>query len=152
MSAEMEAGAARIDAVHFDGEQAGFNTPFVPGITVQGGRLVFFSGMTAAPVYHEHPHVSAVFDAVPLDIEGQVPLLFDHLDQALVAAGCRRSDVVSLTRFFTDVEQDQDEVNRVQKEWFGGHTPTSTSVQVVRLATDPRLRLEIAAVAVAPAG
>jgi enamine deaminase RidA (YjgF/YER057c/UK114 family) len=39
----------------------------------------------------------------------------------------------------------------VQGEWFGGHIPTSTTVQITRLATDPRLRLEIQAVAAVPA-
>jgi enamine deaminase RidA (YjgF/YER057c/UK114 family) len=42
-------------------------------------------------------------------------------------------------------------VNRYQSQWFGGHIPTSTSVEVTRLATDPRLRLEIQAIAAAPA-
>jgi hypothetical protein len=31
----------------------------------------------------------------------------------------------------------------IQGELFGEHLPTSTSVEVKRLATDPRLRLEI---------
>ena len=127
-------------------------SPFVPAIrTVSGGRLVFISGVTGAPVYHDHPHVAEVFDAVPGDIDGQVRNLFEHLDQALHAAGAQRSDVVSLTRFFTNIEDDQDVVNRVQGEWFGGHIPTSTTVEITRLATDPRLRLEIQAIAAVPA-
>ena len=56
---------------------------------------------------------------------------------------------MSLNRFFTNVNEDQDVVNRIQADWFGGHIPTSTSVEVKSLATDPRLRLEIQAVAVA---
>ena len=103
--------------------------------------------MTGAPVYHDHPHVAAVFDAVPGDMAEQARLLFSHLDQALRAADAQRSDVVSLTRFFTDIDRDQDAVNRIQSDWFRGHIPTSTTVQVTRLATDPRLRLEIQAIA-----
>ncbi|MBV8490171.1 MAG: RidA family protein, partial [Candidatus Eremiobacteraeota bacterium] len=75
---------------------------------------------------------------------------FEHLALALEAAGCTPRDVVSLTRFFTDVGADQDAINRVQGVFFAGHLPTSTSVEVKRLATDPRLRLEIQAIAVAP--
>jgi enamine deaminase RidA (YjgF/YER057c/UK114 family) len=56
-----------------------------------------------------------------------------------------------MNRFFTDVANDQDVVNAYQGKWFDGHIPTSTSVQVVRLATDPHLRLEISAIAVAAA-
>jgi enamine deaminase RidA (YjgF/YER057c/UK114 family) len=112
---------------------------------------VFISGVTGAPVYHDHPHVPAVFDAVPRDIDGQVTNLFENLDHALVAAGAQRSDVVSLVRFFTNIEEDQDVVNRVQGAWFGGHIPTSTTVEIKRLATDPRLRLEIQVIAAVPA-
>jgi enamine deaminase RidA (YjgF/YER057c/UK114 family) len=56
-----------------------------------------------------------------------------------------------MIRFFTDVEADQDVVNAHQAQWFGGHIPTSTTVQVTRLATDPRLRFEFHVVAAAPA-
>ncbi len=76
--------------------------------------------------------------------------MLEHLEQALRASGCTPGDVVSLTRFFTHVGEDQDVVNRAQAEWFGGHIPTSTTVEVTRLATDPRLRLELQAIAVAP--
>jgi enamine deaminase RidA (YjgF/YER057c/UK114 family) len=141
---------SHIEVIHHEGFDPEINSPFVPAIRVASGRLVFISGVTGAPVYHDHPHVPEVFDAVPADIEGQVRLAFEHLDLALAAAGCSRSDVVSMTRFFTNVRDDQDAVNKHQKEWFGGHIPTTTSVEVVSLATDPRLRLEIQTIAVAP--
>lgn len=140
-----------LEVVHHEGYDPAINSLFVPGIKVHSGTPVYISGVTAAPVYHDHPHIPEDFDRIPLDIEGQAPLIFEHLDLALAAAGCRRQDVVMLTRFFVDVERDQDVVNRLQGEFFGGHLPTSTSVQVVRLATDHRLRLEIQAVAIAPA-
>ena len=140
------------EVLHHEGYDEAIRSPFVPAIrAVSGARLVFISGVTGAPVYHDHPHVSAVFDAVPGDIDGQVEILFANLDHALQAAGAQRSDVVSLTRFFTNIEDDQDVVNRVQGQWFGGHIPTSTTVDIVRLATDPRLRLEIQAIAAVPA-
>ena len=44
--------------------------------------------------------------------------------------GAPRHHIVQLNRFFTDVEADQDVVNRVQNEFFAGHLPTSTSVEV----------------------
>lgn len=147
----VESGASEI--VHHEGYDEAIVSPFVPAIrTVSGARLVFISGVTGAPVYHDHPHRPEVFDAIPGDIAGQVVNLFEHLDHALRAVGARRSDVVNLIRFFTNVAEDQDTVNRVQGEWFGGHIPTSTTVEVTRLATDPRLRLEIQAIAAVPAG
>jgi len=145
----VESGASEV--IHHEGYDASIVSPFVPVIrTVSNARLVFISGVTGAPVYHDHPHIPEVFDAVPADIEGQVTLAFEHLDQALKAAGANRSDVVSLIRFFTNVDEDQNVVNRVQAAWFGGHIPTSATVEVKRLATDPRLRLEIHVVAAVP--
>ncbi len=147
-----KAGSGASEIIHHEGYDEAVLSPFVPAIrTVSGARLVFISGVTGAPTYHDHPHVAAVFDAVPRDIAGQVANLFDNLDHALTAAGAQRADVVNLIRFFTNIDEDQDVVNRVQAEWFGGHIPTSTTVEIKRLATDPRLRLEIQAIAAVPA-
>ena len=139
-----------LEAVHHEGYDPAINSLFVPAIRVAQGTLVFVSGVTAAPVYHDHPHRPEEFDAIPSGAQAQAELVFEHLGLALAAAGCKPQHIVSLTRFFTDVAADQDAVNRVQGAFFGGHLPTSTSVEVKRLATDPRLRLEIQAIAVAP--
>jgi enamine deaminase RidA (YjgF/YER057c/UK114 family) len=140
-----------LDTIHHEGYDPAINSLFVPAIKVASGKLVFVSGVTGAPVYHDHPHVSAVFDAVPLDAASQARIAFEHLGQALSAAGCAPRDVVCLTRFFTHIDADQDAINAVQGGFFQGHMPTSCTVEVKRLATDPRLRLEIQAIAVAPA-
>jgi enamine deaminase RidA (YjgF/YER057c/UK114 family) len=142
--------SGRLETVHHEGYDPSINSLFVPAIKVRHGCPVFISGVTAAPVYHDHPHREADFASLPLDAEGQARLAFEHLDLALGASGCARSDVVALTRFLTDVAADQDVINRIQGEYFQGHLPTSTTVEVTRLATDARLRLEIQAVAVAP--
>lgn len=149
---EMAQPDGRLEVIHHSEYDESIFTPYIPAIKVNAGRLVFISGVTAAPVYHDHPHRPEVFDALPRDIEGQARLLFANLDLALDAAGCRRSDIVSVTRFFTNVREDQDVVNRIQAEWFEGHIPTSASVEVKTLATDPRLRLEIQSIAVAGEG
>src|SRR5690606_38308078 len=139
------------DIIHHEGYDNGIVSPFVPAMrVVSAARLVFISGVTGAPVYHDHPHVPEVFDAMPMDAAGQVANAFDHLDLALNAAGCGRSDVVNLIRFFTDVGADQNVVNSHQAEWFRGHIPSLTTVEVSRLATGPRLRIELLVVAAAP--
>lgn len=140
------------EVIHHEGYDTAITSPFVPAIrVVENARLVFISGVTGAPVYHDHPHRAEDFDTISSDIGQQVADAFEHLDLALHAAGCTRADVVNLIRFFTNVGEDQDTVNKYQSGWFGGHIPTSTSVEVTRLATDPRLRLEIHVVAAAPA-
>lgn len=139
-----------LEVVHHEGYDPGINSLFVPAIKVASGRLVFISGVTGAPVYHDHPHRPEDFDAIPPDAASQARLAYAHLAQALTAGGCTPSDVVSLTRFFTHIAEDQDTINAIQAAFFAGHLPTSTTVEVKRLATDPRLRLEIQAIAVAP--
>ena len=150
MRSDEPAETRHLEIIHTEGFDPSVNSPFVPAIRATGGRMVFISGVSGSPTYHDHPHVPEVFDAIPRDIESQVQIVFDHLDQRLAAAGCTRSDVVYLTRFFTNVDEDQDVVNKFQKTWFGGHVPTSASVEVVRLAADARLRLEIQSIAVSP--
>jgi enamine deaminase RidA (YjgF/YER057c/UK114 family) len=145
-STEGPTGApGHLRVIHHEGYDPTINSLFVPAIKVVGADLVFISGVTAAPVYHDHPHRPEDFDTIPLDAESQARIAFQHLDLALTAAGGGRRDVVMLTRFFTHVAEDQDVINRVQGEFFQGHLPTSTTVEVKRLATDPRLRLEIQA-------
>jgi 2-iminobutanoate/2-iminopropanoate deaminase len=147
----LSGGTDYLRTVHHEGYDAGINSLFVPAIKVEAGKLVFISGMTCAPTYHQHPHRPEDFDAIPGDAAGQAVIAYRHLGQALKAAGCEPSHVVSLTRFLTHLAEDQDAINRVQGEFFNGHLPTSTTVEVKRMATDPRIRLEIQAIAVAPA-
>jgi len=59
-------------------------------------------------------------------------------------------DLVSATRYLTDVNE-QDDLNRVWAEYLGGHLPTTTTVEVSRLATHANCKIEISAIAVAEA-
>ena len=136
---------APVEVIHHEGYDPAINSLFVPAI--RAGGLLFISGVTGAPVYHDHPHRTEDFDDMPIDAEGQARRAFEHLDLALEAGGSRREYVVSLTRFLTHLEEDQDIINRIQGEYFRGHLPTSTTVEVKRMATDPRLRLEIQVIA-----
>jgi hypothetical protein len=42
--------------------------PYAPAIKVRGGTTVYLAGVTAAPVYHHHPHRPEEFDAMPRDM------------------------------------------------------------------------------------
>ena len=121
--------------------------PYAPAITVTGGKTVFLAGVTAAPVYHHHPHRPEEFDHMPADMEGQTRAALDQLRRGLESVGADFSDIVSANRFVTDLS-DQDSLNKVWAEYFGDNKPTTTTVQVVQLATDPRCLVEINAIAV----
>jgi enamine deaminase RidA (YjgF/YER057c/UK114 family) len=136
--------------IHIDGNDPKWNMPYTPAIKVTGGSLVFASGVTAAPVYHSHPHVPAEFADIPDDPEVQAEMTMDNLEAVLEASGGGLHDIVQLIRFMVDQDRNQDAINRAMGRRLGDHRPASTSVEVVRLATDPRLVLELQAIAVVP--
>jgi 2-iminobutanoate/2-iminopropanoate deaminase len=121
--------------------------PYAPAIKVRGGTTVYLAGVTAAPVYHHHPHRPEEFDTMPDSMEGQARAALENLKRGLEAVGASFADIVTADRFVTDLT-DQDALNRVWGEYFGAAKPATTTVQVVRLATDPRCLVEINAIAV----
>ena len=121
--------------------------PYAPAIVAKGGTTIYLAGVTAAPVYHHHPHRPEEFDTMPADMGGQARAALENLKKGLDAVGITFADIVTANRYVTDLS-DQDSLNRVWAEYFGDNKPTTTTVQVVQLATDPRCLLEINAVAV----
>jgi 2-iminobutanoate/2-iminopropanoate deaminase len=133
--------------VHHADRRTDVVMPYAPAVLVRGGRLLFLSGVTAAPVYHSHPHREEEFD-LPATMREQAVLAMENLKKTLEAAGCGLADLVSATRYLTNVAE-QDDLDRVWAEYLGGHLPTTTTVEVSRLATHPRCKLEISGIAVA---
>src|SRR5881296_513609 len=136
-----------ISIVHHADRRADVVMPYAPGIVVRRGSLVFLSGVTAAAVYHSHPHRDEEFD-LPATMEAQAVRAMENLKKTLEAAGCTLDDLVAATRYLTDVSE-QDDLNRVWARYLGGHLPATTTVEVSRLATHTRCKLEISAIAVA---
>ena len=129
---------------------SGANLPFTPAIIVRGGSIVFLSGITGAPVPHSHPHIPAEFDHLDFGAEAQTEAVMQRLQETVRAAGGELSDIVQVTRFVVDIGNNQVAINAVMNRYWGDHRPASTSVEIVRLATDPRFILEVEAVAVIP--
>jgi enamine deaminase RidA (YjgF/YER057c/UK114 family) len=121
--------------------------PYAPALLVRRGSLLFLSGLTAAPVYHSHPHREEEFD-LPPRMRDQAVLVMENLKTTLAAAGCALSDVVAATRYLTDVAE-QDDLNAVWASYLGAHRPTTTTVEVSRLATHANCRIEISVIALA---
>lgn len=128
-------------------EKTEYFMPYAPVMRVRAdGDLVFISGATALPLYHQHPHE---FDKLnpPGDIRGQARNVMENLKKCLRAVGAGWKDVVRTDVYLTNMAEDQDTVGQVFAEYFGDHFPTSTWVEVKRLV-DPRLRIEVSAIAV----
>jgi len=141
------------DYIHLPGTEpaAGANMPFTSAIRVRSGDVVFLSGITAAPVPHSHPHIPAEFDQLDFSAEAQTEAIMERLKETIAAAGGEITDVIQVTRFVVDIDANQDGINTVMNRYWGeNHRPASTSVEIVRLATDPRFILEVEAVAVIP--
>lgn len=135
-----------IDHVHWP-DAPNMWMPYAPAIKVTGGTTVYLAGVTAAPTYHNHPHRPEEFDHMPSDMEGQARAALENLKKSLAAVNANFSHVVSATRYVTDMNS-QDALNRLWAEFFDDAKPATTTVQVVRLATDPRCLVEINAIAV----
>lgn len=140
----------QIELIHTEGNDPRWNMPYTPAIKVSGGALLFVSGVTAAPIYHSHPHVAAEFDDIPEDPTAQTERTMENLVLVLNRANGSLSSIVQLVRFIVDQERNQDAINSVMGRYLGDHRAASTTVEVVRLATDPRLILELQATAVVP--
>jgi len=141
--------AKELSVVHHSDRRRDVMMPYAPGILVRRGRLVFLSGVTAAPVYHSHPHREEEFK-LPPTMREQAVLTMENVKKTLEAAGCTFSDIVWATRYLTDMAE-QDELNRVWASYLGSHLPTTTTLEVSRLVIDG-LKLEISAIAVADDG
>ena len=122
--------------------------PYAPAIKVKGGATIYLAGVTAAPVYHHHPHRPEEFDNMPRDMEGQARAALDNLKRSLSAVGATFTRHGYGGSLCDEVCPDQDTLNRVWGEYFGNANPATTTVQVMRLATDPRCLVEINAIAV----
>src|SRR4051794_390712 len=73
--------------------------PYAPAIKVRGGTTVYLAGVTAAPVYHHHPHRPEEFDSMPPDMEGQARAALENLKRGLEAVGATFADIVAGGRF-----------------------------------------------------
>ena len=139
--------ARKVVPIHHADRRRDVMMPYAPALLVRRGSILFLSGVTAAAVYHSHPHREEEFD-LPRSMREQAVLAMENLKKTLEAAGCGMKDLVSATRYLTDVGE-QDDLNRVWAEYLGGHLPTTTTVEVSRLATHRNCKVEISAIAIA---
>jgi hypothetical protein len=75
---EEEVMAKECPIVYHSDRRTDVVIPYAPGIVVRRGCLVFLSGVTAAPVFHHHPHREEDFD-LPPTMREQAALTLENL-------------------------------------------------------------------------
>jgi len=146
-----ETASAPYEYIHLPGTEpaAGANMPYASAIRVRSGNILFLSGTSGAPVPHSHPHDPTEFDHLDYSPEAQAERVMERIKLTVEAAGGQMTDVIQVTRFIVDVAENQDAINTVMNRYWGDdHRPATTSVEIVRVAADPRFILEAEAVAV----
>src|SRR5579884_1699674 len=107
-------------------------------VTVTGpGKLVFIAGQLARDIDGNC--------VGPGDMRAQMEQTFKNLDACLKAAGATWADVVKTNTFVTDYTEFSKHSD-VRMRYLGVATPTSTTVQISRLA-DPDAMVEIELIA-----
>lgn len=82
------------------------------------------------------------------DVVGQARQVFANLGAILDACGCSPADVCKVTVYLVDAA-DRVPINPVRQEFFGDSLPASTLLEVQSLY-DPRVLIEVEAIAYAP--
>ena len=111
---------------------------FPHAVSVVGGRLVYLSGQLAWDK-----------DGIIVgagDMRVQFRQVGENIKAALDAAGATLADLVKTNTYVTDMDAFFGCVD-VRHEYFGPGWPTSTTVEVSRLA-DPEAMIEIEAIAI----
>lgn len=119
--------------------QAGGKAMFPHALSVQGGRTIYLSGQLAWDRNGE--------TVGGRDMRAQYRQVCENLKEALAAAGAGLADIVKTNTYVTDMAEFFKCVD-IRQEYFGTAWPTSTTVEVSRLA-HPDMMVEIEAVAVA---
>lgn len=102
-----------------------------------GHRLIFISGQLAR---------NSAGDIVGAgDMHAQIRQVGENLKAALEAAGASLDDLIKTTTYVTDIDEFFKHVD-IRHEFLGAALPTSTTVEVRRLA-HPDLLVEIEAIA-----
>lgn len=153
MSAGCESADRHFDYIHLPGTEpsAGANMPFTSAISVSSGKILFLSGTSGAPVPHSHPHDPTEFDDLDFSAEAAAVRVMERIKRTVEAAGGEITDVIQVTNFVKDVPTNGDTIREVMNSYWGpNHRPASTTIEIVRVAADPRFVLEVEAVAVIP--
>jgi 2-iminobutanoate/2-iminopropanoate deaminase len=112
--------------------------PFAPAVLASGSRVLSISGQIADNAFGQIVGVD--------DAGEQARQALRNIDALLVAAGAKRTDIVKVSVFLTDMN-DRAAVAAARAEFFGDHKPAATLFAVSALVTE-QLKVEIEATAI----
>jgi len=140
-----------MEVIHHTDYDRNVVMPFVPAIKIKSGKLLWFAGTTALPVYHDHPHRREDMPkSLPNDLEAQARASMDGIKKTLEAAGATFGDVVHVFVFRARPQiGDIGRASAIINSYFApyNHRPTSTNLAVLELG-EPEQLIEIQMVAV----
>ena len=114
---------------------------FPHAVSVEGKRLICISGQLAW---------DAKGNCVGKgDMRAQMRQVCENINEALIASGAGLEDIIKTNTYVTDMDEFLKCID-IRMEYFGPGWPTSTTVEVRRLA-DPDMMIEIEAMAVVDA-
>jgi reactive intermediate/imine deaminase len=118
----------------------GMSQPTTYSHVVRAGNLLFIAGQVSTD--------SAGQLVGAGDMRAQVKQVLENLKRALASQGADFSHVAKINTFTTDIEAFLT-AREVREEYFKGHPPASTLVEIKRLAR-PEFLVEIEAIALLP--
>lgn len=123
--------------------------PYAPAIHIVGAcNLMYISGATASPLYHNHPHIDSEHDHSN-DIAVQTRNAMETIKSILETVGASWKDVVKVTKYLTDM-RDADGMHAAMRPYFGDWRPASTMVCINSLSS-PGARVELDMIVAVPA-
>jgi 2-aminomuconate deaminase len=141
----------KVRPIHHIPMRPEYNSPFSAGYTIEGGKLLFFSGCGPIPIYHKHPH-DPVEEASWLagTFRDQCERTFANIGTILEAAGTDWSGMLKLNIYLTDMSQ-QNILNEISARTFGPHDPPARTLVAVPELAHPDMLIEVEGVAAVPA-
>jgi 2-iminobutanoate/2-iminopropanoate deaminase len=141
----------KVEPIHHVPMRTEYKSPFSAAYSIEGGRLIFFSGCCTVPTYHKHPHdPDDERQWLAGDFREQTERTFIHIKEILDAAGAKMKDVMKLTIFTTQMDG-QNILNEISARYFGNDNPPARSLVGVPTLAHPGMLIEIEGVAAAPA-
>ena len=123
---EVRRNDVTLDVIHPSPEEA-WKMPYAPAVRIVGAcDLMFLSGATASPLYHNHPHQDHEH-IHPHSIEDQTRNAMNAIQSILESVGASWKDVIKVTKYLTDFRE-ADAMHKTMHAYFGDWLPASTTI------------------------